>query len=322
MRVYVDAARAPFRKYAVFSGRSSRREYWSFVLAVTVGLGGLLGLAFIAIGIAVVASDVTTIAVVFTVAAAVPLILYVLVIGAVFIPWVAVSVRRLHDANQTGFWLLIALFIPFCWLVVLYFLASASNPSANEYGPNPYGQGRADLVEEDGAATADEDDPPIVGWAAPAARKSESPADRTGLIVAGAFGAILIAVAVGSCTYVWAGGDPDAPFVLPWETAPGPIEFGSGGTECLLTDRATSFSSSAGFRVVAWLNRPLREGERTKVIVDGPNATQEIAERPHSALTTCIYNDLKPGDLPPGHYAIEFRAGLELLAYGVVDITP
>ena len=35
----------------------------------------------------------------------------------------------------------------------------------------------------------------------------------------------------------------------------------------------------------------------------------------------CLYNDVDPG-LPPGHYVVEFRAGLELLAYGKFDITP
>ena len=127
------------------------------------------------------------------------------------------------------------------------------------------------------------------------------------------------AAAVGGFVYGFLGGDLDAPFVLPWE-GPGPVEFGTGGTACSLTDKATTFPSSAGFRVVATLNRPLRAGEATSAFVDGPGGRLETKEQ-HSAGTKCIDSDVDPG-LPPGHYRVEYRAGLELLAYGQLDITP
>ena len=153
-------------------------------------------------------------------------------------------------------------------------------------------------------------------WVAPPRRGSELTLYRVAVVVV----VMLIVAGVGAFAYRWAGGDPDAPVVLPWEAAPGPIEFGTGGTGCSLTDKATTFPSSAEFRVVATLNRPLRAGEATSWFVDGPDGRAEIAEQ-HSALTECIYSDVDPR-LPPGRYAVEFRAGLELLAYGKFDITP
>jgi uncharacterized membrane protein YhaH (DUF805 family) len=55
----------------------------------------------------------------------------------VFVPALAVSVRRLHDTGRSGWWLLIA-FIPILgWLVLLYFYVLDSAPGDNEYGPNP-----------------------------------------------------------------------------------------------------------------------------------------------------------------------------------------
>ena len=154
-------------------------------------------------------------------------------------------------------------------------------------------------------------------WVAPPRRGSEVTRYRVAVVVV----VMLIAVGVGGLVYGFMGGDPNAPFVLPWEAAPGPIEFGTGGTGCALTDRATTFPSSAGFRVVATLNRPLRAGEATSWFVDGPSGRGEAATEQPSALAECLYSDFGRGH-SPGHYAVEIRAGLELLAYGKFDITP
>ncbi len=106
-------------------------------------------------------------------------------------------------------------------------------------------------------------DGPVEGWVRPEAqiapprRGSELTRYRVAVVVI----VMVIVAGVGSFAYLLAGGDPGAPVVLPWEAAPGPIEFGTGGTGCSLTDKATTFPSSAGFRAVATLNRPLRAGE-------------------------------------------------------------
>ncbi len=102
------------KQYAVFSGRASRIEYWMFVLInFLFGLGGillsLLGLNFV-------------------------LILYSL---AIWIPTLAVQVRRLHDIGRSAWWLLVLL-IPLAGTIVLFiFDVLPGDPDTNLYGSVP-----------------------------------------------------------------------------------------------------------------------------------------------------------------------------------------
>ena len=106
------------KKYAVFDGRAHRTEFWlfflfsfiiSFFLGVIVGLVGSLWF-------------ITT--------------LYAL---AVLIPGLAVSARRLHDTNRSGWWILTGLVPILGWIALLIFYVEDSRPGANQYGPNPKG---------------------------------------------------------------------------------------------------------------------------------------------------------------------------------------
>ena len=106
------------KKYAVFDGRAHRTEFWlfflfsfiiSFFLGVIVGLVGSLWF-------------ITT--------------LYAL---AVLIPGLAVSVRRLHDTNRSGWWILTGLVPILGWIALLIFYLEDSRPGANQYGLNPKG---------------------------------------------------------------------------------------------------------------------------------------------------------------------------------------
>lgn len=107
---------AVLKKYAQFSGRARRTEYWMFVLfniiisAVLGVIEGVIGTSG-AIGL-----------------------LYSL---AVLIPALAVSVRRLHDTDRSGWWLLIALVPLFGAIVLIVFAAQEGKPGTNAYGPNP-----------------------------------------------------------------------------------------------------------------------------------------------------------------------------------------
>jgi uncharacterized membrane protein YhaH (DUF805 family) len=56
---------------------------------------------------------------------------------AVLIPSIAVSVRRLHDTNRSGWWLLISLVPLVGAIVLLVFLVLDSQPGENQYGSNP-----------------------------------------------------------------------------------------------------------------------------------------------------------------------------------------
>ena len=108
---------AVLRKYAVFSGRARRKEFWMFVLVnfiISLGLGV----------ISIVIKDKNN-------------ILGMLYSLAVFLPSLAVSVRRLHDTGRSGWWLLIG-FIPIIgWIALLIFYIMDSQPGENKYGPNP-----------------------------------------------------------------------------------------------------------------------------------------------------------------------------------------
>jgi uncharacterized membrane protein YhaH (DUF805 family) len=112
------------KKYAVFSGRSQRAEYWYFFL-FNIIIGFVLGFIDGIIG----TYD--------------PVSGYGLISGlymfAVLIPGIAVGIRRLHDIGKSGWMLLIALIplIGAIWLLVL--MATDSNPGDNKYGPNPKG---------------------------------------------------------------------------------------------------------------------------------------------------------------------------------------
>ena len=113
---------AVLKKYAVFSGRARRKEYWMFVLfniifsIVAVILDNVFGTAMEEVGYGVI---------------------YILYCLAVLIPSLAVTVRRLHDTGRSGWWIFIT-FIPFIgaiWLLVL--LVMDSQAGKNKYGPKP-----------------------------------------------------------------------------------------------------------------------------------------------------------------------------------------
>ena len=110
------------KKYAVFNGRSRRKEYWYFVLFNTI----------ISIVLAVI--DVVTGS--FSPETGIGLLrgIYTL---AVLIPGIAVAVRRLHDTGRSGWWLLIGLIPIIGAIVLLVFMVQDSNPGQNQYGPNP-----------------------------------------------------------------------------------------------------------------------------------------------------------------------------------------
>ena len=109
----------PLKRYAEFSGRSRRKEYWLFLL-LAIGLGivagiidGILGLRHGSVG---------------------PI--GGLLSLALLIPSIAVAIRRLHDTDRSGWWLVIA-----CTgvgvLPLLYWQYQPGTPGTNRFGPNP-----------------------------------------------------------------------------------------------------------------------------------------------------------------------------------------
>ena len=108
------------KKYAVFNGRARRSEYWYFTL---INLGVVVVLAVLD----AIIRKVTGLGVG---------LLGMLYGLAVIVPSIGVAIRRLHDTNRSGWWVLLAL-VPLVGLVLIVFLAQDSEPNSNLYGPNP-----------------------------------------------------------------------------------------------------------------------------------------------------------------------------------------
>lgn len=113
--VMVNWYLAVLKNYAGFTERAGRAEFWYFVL---MNIIVSLLLAFIdgALGTAVIG------------------IIYML---AVFVPNIALAVRRLHDIGKSGWWLLVG-FVPVVGIfVLLYFYIKEGDAEANAFGAVP-----------------------------------------------------------------------------------------------------------------------------------------------------------------------------------------
>jgi len=119
----------PFRRYAEFSGRSRRKEYWMFALWNAIVNSILLAIGFWGASEGVFSSD-DELALYF----ACTLGLYGLVAA---IPALAVTIRRLHDTDRSGWTILFSL-IPFVGpLILLFFYVSEGTRGPNRFGENP-----------------------------------------------------------------------------------------------------------------------------------------------------------------------------------------
>jgi uncharacterized membrane protein YhaH (DUF805 family) len=109
MEYFFDA----FRKYADFSGRTTLREYWMFMLFYTVVylvlmiVDGAVGRLFFTAIFSVIS----------------------------LVPSISITTRRLHDTGRSGWWQLIAIFLPLLGLIILIVLVSLRSDADNIYGP-------------------------------------------------------------------------------------------------------------------------------------------------------------------------------------------
>ena len=110
------------KKYAVFSGRARRKEYWYFflfniiILLVLSFIDGMTGTFIYEAGLGLLGG------------------IYAL---AVLIPGIAVAVRRLHDTDRSGWWLLVGLIPVFGTIALLVFMLQDGKLGENQYGANP-----------------------------------------------------------------------------------------------------------------------------------------------------------------------------------------
>lgn len=120
-----EAIKACFDKYAEFEGRSRRTEYWYFRLFQILVIFGLALLA----GLGILIHD--GIALLFII------IMALFALGTI-IPGLAVTVRRFHDAGQSGWLILLDVFCT-SGLVSIVMGCIDSQHGHNQYGPNPKG---------------------------------------------------------------------------------------------------------------------------------------------------------------------------------------
>ncbi len=106
---------AAIQKYATFSGRARRKEYWMFVLFSVI----------FSIAASIIDAILGT------------MLISILYCLAIIVPSLAASVRRLHDIGKSGAWIFISLipFIGSIWLLIL--LAKEGVRGDNQYGPDP-----------------------------------------------------------------------------------------------------------------------------------------------------------------------------------------
>lgn len=108
------------RRYAEFSGRSSRAEFWQFVLVI--------------VAVSIVANLLDVL--VFGMPGGESVGLLGGIVSLVHIvPGLAVSVRRLHDIDRTGWWVLLGLVPIVGFIVLVVFYATPGMRGGNRYGP-------------------------------------------------------------------------------------------------------------------------------------------------------------------------------------------
>ena len=122
----IDWATRPLKKYADFTGRAPRAEYWWFYLLIMV--------AYV---IAMILDSL------FSLDNAVgPYGIVTMVLGlAILLPSIAAGIRRLHDTDRSGWWLLIGLIPIVGAIVLLVFFVTQGTAGPNQYGDDPYASG-------------------------------------------------------------------------------------------------------------------------------------------------------------------------------------
>ena len=110
MEYFLDA----FRKYADFTGRATREQYWMYILIYVV-ISVVLSIIDAALATAVLSAIFSVV---------------------MLVPSISIATRRLHDTGRSGWWQLIGL-IPLLGIIILIIFLVQDSHGENQYGPNP-----------------------------------------------------------------------------------------------------------------------------------------------------------------------------------------
>jgi len=118
MQWFIDVV----KKYAVFDGRARRKEYWMFVLFYAI-IYVILGFIDMVIGTSAQNSFGGLLAGLFGL--------------AMLLPSIGVGIRRMHDTNRSGWWILVSLVPCIGWIWFIVLAAQEGTIGDNQYGPDP-----------------------------------------------------------------------------------------------------------------------------------------------------------------------------------------
>jgi uncharacterized membrane protein YhaH (DUF805 family) len=114
---FAKPIRTCINKYATFTGRAQRSEYWYFFLFLVI--------------VNIVASVLDS-----AIFGDIP-VLYLIVTLALIVPSIAAGVRRLHDTDKSGWWLLLGLIPVVGAIVLIVFFCQRGTVGPNRFGPDP-----------------------------------------------------------------------------------------------------------------------------------------------------------------------------------------
>lgn len=125
----------PLRRYAEFTGRSRRKEFWLWALFITIINGALVTLGFMGAESRLFSSEEEL------------TLYFACTVGLlsllILIPNLALVVRRLHDTDRSG-WNILWGLVPFVGgLILLFFYVSEGTQGPNRFGPDPKVEGQA-----------------------------------------------------------------------------------------------------------------------------------------------------------------------------------
>ena len=134
----MNAYLACWKKFAVFSGRSSRNEFWSFYLInLAIGIGFWILLGALGGGNMQMDANGEPMVTPITPAGMIIFVVYMIYSLLVTLPLIGVSIRRLHDQDKSGWWFLLNFACGIGALILLVMQALPGTEGENRFGSSP-----------------------------------------------------------------------------------------------------------------------------------------------------------------------------------------